>query len=173
MIQNLRTSKLTFLLLLTICLTENSGYCRDNQLVKADTVMTEELMSRLILYTLASKKESMIEADHCAIFSMCSGTIDLPAKRISTRDLNGIKHYFVVSLAKDSSDIIIQFFNNNILYSYLSDKSGNLRAAAICNENGCRLIMNELATEKFKIEMQFWAKTSAELPPTGIAEKSN
>jgi hypothetical protein len=55
----------------------------------------------------------------------------------------------------------------------MTDKSGVLRAAAIFDKNGSRLITNEQAADKYQSEMQRFAKIAQDLPPTGTSPGKN
>jgi hypothetical protein len=138
---------------------------------KADPVMNEELMGRLIVRTLDSKRESIIDPGLCVTFAICDGTIRAPAKQVRTTQADGY-HYFVLSLKEGSKDILIIFKSTNgeVINAYLTDKSGALRAALIAGLNGVnpRLIPNDQAAEKFKDELALFAREAADLPPTGI-----
>ncbi len=140
----------------------------------ADPIITEELMARLIKRAFASSKDWVIEADVCAIFAMCDGTRDMPARQILATKPDG-KHYVQVPLKEGSKDIIITFWHDDVIETYLTDKSGTLRAAAISDGagDGLRLITNEQAAEKFKAEMRIMAKLAEQLPPTGAAVAGN
>lgn len=138
---------------------------------KADLVMNEELMARLIKRTLASQKEGQVDPGLCVIFVICDGAILMPAKQVSTTKPDG-KHYFVLPFKEGSKDILIIFKSpsGEVVNSYLTDKSGALRAVATSglNSAGLRLIPNEQAAEKFKAELALFAREAADLPPTGI-----
>jgi hypothetical protein len=75
-------------------------------------------------------------------------------------------HLFGMPLEADSKDIVIMVTNPNTVSAYLTDRTGKLRAAAITEKNGARLIANEGAAENFKAELVLFAKKAAELPPT-------
>ena len=105
------------------------------------------------------------------IFVICDGAILMPAKQVSTTKPDG-KHYFVLPFKEGSKDILIIFKSpsGEVVNSYLTDKSGALRAVATSglNSAGLRLIPNEQAAEKFKAELALFAREAADLPPTGI-----
>jgi len=135
-----------------------------------DPVISEELMARLIKRTLANEKDTWITAPVCKILGMCDGTSHLPVKQITATKPDG-KHHVEVPLKEGFKDIVVTFNNGSVLEYYLTDKSGNLRAAATSglDGSGLRLITNEQAAEKFKAEMQLLAKLAEKLPPTGTA----
>lgn len=135
---------------------------------KADPVMNEELMGRLIKYTRNVKGTGSIDASVCKVFDLCDGTKDMLLKSSKSDSTDGI-HYFGIPPEADSKDILIGVKRDTILEVYLTDKSGKLRAAAIYENGIARLITNEKAAEKFKAELGLFAKEAAEqLPPTGI-----
>lgn len=139
-----------------------------------DPIISEELMARLIKRTLASNKEAWITAGVGALFEISNSTDRMPAKQISATKPDG-KHYIGLPLKEGSEDIIVTFTNETTMEFYLTDKSGNLRAAAISGDRGIglRLIPNEQAAEKFKAEMRLLAKLAEMLPPTGTAIAGN
>ena len=132
---------------------------------KADPVMTQELMARLIKRTLASKKDFAIPAATCSVFNLCEAGHDLPAKQVSKTVPEG-KHVVMVPLKEGAKDVVIAFLQERHAEIYLTDGSGKLRAAAIGDRAGVRLITNEAAAEKFKAELALFAKEAAALPPT-------
>ena len=140
----------------------------------ADPVISEELMARLIKRTLASDKNTSIMAPVCGIFGMCDGTSGLPVKQIFVNKPDG-RRYIEIPLKEGSKDIVVTFTTETTMEFYLTDKRGNLRAAAISGgqASGIRLITNEQASEKFKAQMQFLAKLAEGLPPTGVAVAGN
>jgi len=140
----------------------------------AEPVISEELMARLIKRTLASDKDASIRASVCRLFGMCDGTSGLPVKSIMTTRPDG-RRYIELPLKEGSKDIVVTFTNETTMEFYLTDKSGNLRAAAILGDEaiGLRLITNEQAAEKFKAHMQLLAKLAEKLPPTGGAVAGN
>lgn len=136
----------------------------------ADPFISEELMARLIKRTSAADKTTTIMASVCKILGMCDGTSDLPVKQIETNKPDG-RRYIAVPLNEGSKDVLIAFTTETTMEFYLTDKNGNLRAAAVSGERaiGLRLITNEQAAEKFRVQMQFLAKLAEKLPPTGTA----
>lgn len=139
---------------------------------KAEPVMTEELMARLIKYTRGVEGESTLSARLCKVLDLCDGTKELPiraAKSDSTDDL----HYFSVPQDPNSKDVLISVIRPTHVEVYLTDKTGKLRAAAISDKNGARLITNEKAAKKFKAELSLFAGEAAGLPPSGTAVAGN
>ena len=139
---------------------------------KTDPVMTEELMARMIKYGRENQKISTINSRLCKILDLCDGTADMQIKLLRG-DLTDALHYFAVPLDPNSKDILILVKGPTTIDAYLTDKTGTLRAAAILEQNGARLITNEKAAEKFKAEMTQYAKEAAALPPTGTAVAGN
>ena len=74
------------------------------------------------------------------------------------------KHAFIVPIKDGSKDIVIIFARGEVLDVYLTDRSGVLRAAAIFDLAGIRLITNEQAALKYQSEMPLFAKGAEELP---------
>lgn len=141
---------------------------------QSEPVMDEELMNRLITRTLASKKPAKFSARLSKIIGISDGTADIPVLQVSEPVPEG-KHLFIVPTQADSKDVIIVFKRADNAYAeyYLTDKSGILRAAAIWDSNGIRLITNEQAAEKYKAELKLFAKLAQELPPAGTAVAGN
>ncbi len=144
----------------------------NNATPKADPVMTEELMARLIKYGHENQKTSLVNKRLCKILDLCDGTADLPLK-ILQGDLTDAKHYFAVLPDATSKDVLIMVQDATTVAAYLTDKTGTLRAAAILETAGAHLITNEKAAEKFKAEMKQYAKEASELPPTGTTVAGN
>jgi len=88
-------------------------------------------------------------------------------------DSTGADRYFALPLDVDSKDIIILINTPDVLYAYLTDKTSKLRAAAIYDKNGARLITNEKAEKAYKAELTIFAKEAEGLPPTGTAVAGN
>lgn len=141
---------------------------------KADPVISEELLARLIKRTLASKKPTTLHRDVCRILGACDGTASIPVLQVSEPMPEG-KHIFIVPTLEDSKDIYIVFRSLDGMYAefYLTDKSGVLRAAATTDSNGSRLITNEQAAARYKAELELFAKLAKDLPPTGTAVAGN
>lgn len=140
---------------------------------QSDPVISQELMARLIKRTMASKKEGGIAARTCAALAICDGSGDIPAKHVSTTQPDG-KHSFLIPSKEGSTDIVVALKQADFTYFYLTDKSGKLRAAVITDLTGAaRVIPNEGAEEKFKAELQLFAKLAEDLPPTGTAVAGN
>ena len=137
----------------------------NNAPTKAEPVMTEELMNRLIKRAKASKRDYSITAETCGIFNLCTPIKELPARQILYKIPEG-NHMFMVPLKEGSTDIVIGFRTETTSELYLTNKAGTLRAAALGDTNGLKLITNEAATEKFKSEMQLLANLATKLPPS-------
>jgi hypothetical protein len=145
-----------------------------------EPIISEELMARLIQRTLASEKEAILSAGICAIFAICDGTSDMPAKQIVNTQPDG-RYAFFVPLRQGSTDIIVAVRHPSeppsadVIDSYLTDRNGSLRAAAISEFPGPRhrLITNEQAAENFTAVMQFLATLAEKLPPVAAAADDN
>lgn len=141
----------------------------------SDPIISQEMMTRLIRRASAAKVDAPIDPRICAIFVLPEGTCHA-AKQIVHEGQDG-KRYFVMPLKEGSKDIIVAFKSpsGDVIDSYLTDKSGNLRAVATSGRNGdnVRLIPNEQGAEKYKAHMQFLAKLAEKLPPTGTTVAGN
>lgn len=141
---------------------------------KVEPIISEELMARLITRTLASKKPNTVGTRLSKIFGINDGTVDIPAKIVSEKVPEG-KHMFIVPTQEGSRDIVIAFKRADNAYGeyYLTDKTGGLRAAAVIDDAGIRLITNEQAAAKYKAELELFAKLAKDLPPAGTAVAGN
>jgi len=133
--------------------------------------MNEELMARLIKYTLDHKEGTGTLASHvCKVLNLCDGTADMPFKHsVADSTERNAKHFFGFNPATGPRDIVFVVITDKAatLEAYLTDKTGRLRAAAISENRVARLITNESAAAKFKAELALFAKEAAEqLPPT-------
>ena len=144
----------------------------NNPAPKADPVMTEELMARLIKFSRESPKVGAIDKTFCKIFNLCDGTADMPVKLLGG-DLTDARHRIALPLDPNSKDVLILVLHKTTNELYLTDKTGTLRAAAILDATSDRIIPNEQAAEKFKAEMTQYAKEASVLPPTGTAVAGN
>lgn len=134
---------------------------------KADAVMTEELMARLIKYTKAVTISSSVDKDTCRIFDLCDGTASLPLQSAEAdTPTDGGVHNFSIPL-KFPNDILFLRMTPGKLESFLTDKTGKLRAAAVKSNGVARLITNEKAAEQYQKELALFAREAADLPPTG------
>jgi hypothetical protein len=133
----------------------------------AATVMTEELMARLIKFTREVEVTGSLSAATCKVLNFCDGTKNMPLKYCTGDSTDGKHHFGLRPEDPDNKDIFIVVLREGNLEVYLTDKTGKLRAAAV-EENGiARLITNEKAAAKFKAELAQYAKEAAEqLPPT-------
>ena len=92
--------------------------------------------------------------------------------RVKLLETDSVKnHFFAMSWAANSKDIVIVQKRGHLLEAYLTDKTYTLRAAAIVDDEGARLITNEKALKKFKAELSLFAKEAADLPPTTTEDK--
>lgn len=157
-----------------ICSVARAEPAPNNKVPKADPVMTEELMARLIKFTLTSGKPTVMKKKISGVFEINDGTADLPILQVSEPLPEG-KHYLMLPSQEGSKDLVFAFkpANGGDVALYLTDKSGVLRAAAIIGATETRLIINEQAAEKFKAEMQLFAKLAKDLPPTEALAPGN
>lgn len=139
---------------------------------KADPVMTPELMARLIKLTEEQVEPGFLGGNICAAFKICAGPDNIKVKQIESENPEG--HFMMIPWVPGSKDIVIVKLNaDKSLDCYLTDKTYKLRAAAVGNSAGVRLVANELAAEKFRAELSLFAKEAADLPPTGTAVAGN
>lgn len=142
---------------------------------KVDPVMTPELMARLIKFLSEVEGNGSVAKQTCHIYDLCDGTADMPVKLAEAETAtDGALHYatFPASqLNSDSKDLIIVRKSNTTgaLESFLTDKTGKLRAAAVQSNGVARLITNEKAAEQYKKELAIFAREASDLPPTGAA----
>lgn len=132
----------------------------------ATLAMTRELMARLVKLARDQEKPGSISAKLCAIFLLCSGTSAMKVQLLETENPEG--HYF--ALTPGSVDIVIIHERGSVFEAYLTDRTYRLRAAAIADATGTRLITNEEAIDKFESELALFAKEARELPPTVTGE---
>lgn len=138
---------------------------------KAESVMTEELMARLIKYTRGVEAMSSVSKQTCKIFDLCDGKDSMPTQSAEAETMtDGATHFFAMSRIPDSKEILFLRVSNDIgLESFLTDKTGKLRAAAIQKDGVARLIPNEEAAAQYAKELALFAREAADLPPTGTA----
>lgn len=139
---------------------------------KADPVMTDELMARLIKYTRELEGEGTLGAKLCKVVDLCDGTKAMPLKLAQSDSTDG-NHYFGLPLDPKSKDVLFMVVRPGRIEVYLTDKAWKLRAAAVSENKVARLITNEKAAEGFKAELSLFAGEAAGLPPTGTAVAGN
>lgn len=141
---------------------------------KAEPVMTEELMARIIKLTRDSRDAgSSVTARICKVLDLCDGTKDMPLKIVTSDSTDGV-HAFGLPLDPNSKDILIMVMHDTVVETYLTDKTGKLRAACVLENRIAHLITNEKAAEKFKKELSLFAGEAAgSLPPTGTVVTGN
>lgn len=141
---------------------------------KAEPIMTEELMSRLIIFTSTEGANTFMNEKLAGVFGLNDGTKKIPVMQVSEPVPDG-KHFFMVTTKEGSTDIVLGFkrATGGDTRAYLTDKSGVLRAAAIMSFQGTRLITNEQAAKDYEAEMRLFAKLAKDLPPTSTAVAGN
>ncbi len=144
----------------------------NNPTPKADPVMTEELMARMLKLAREYPGTSTVSRHICSIFNLCDGTADMTVKLL-LGDLTDAKHYLAISAGPNSKDVLIMVKRDTVVDCYLTDKTGTLRAAAILDKEEIHLITNEKAADKFNAELKQYAKEASALPPTGTAVAGN
>ncbi|MBI4061974.1 MAG: hypothetical protein HY403_11160 [Elusimicrobia bacterium] len=145
---------------------------RNNPPLKAVAAMNEELMGRLIKFTLDDPHTGTVTARICKVLDLCDGSRDMPLKLSKSSLADGI-HYFGVPPEAGSEDILIMLKRDTVIEAYLTDKTAKLRAAAILENGAARLITNERAAGKFAAELALFAKEALDLPPTGASVAGN
>jgi hypothetical protein len=139
-----------------------------------EPITIEELISRLIAFTKSERTSAKLGRATAKTLGLNDGTTDIPLLQVGETLPEG-DHYFAFSTVAGSRDIFIAFktADKSLSNVYLTDRSGVLRAAAIIEPSGSRLITNEQAAEKYKAELQLFAKLAKDLPPAGPAVAGN
>lgn len=129
--------------------------------------MTEELMARLVTRARASKLPAVMHKSVSKIFGLNDGTAEVPVRQVSEKVEDG-KHMVIVPEKEGSTDVVLAYRRSEVTLTeyYLTDKTGVLRAAAVWDKDGIRLITNEQAAEKYQAELSLFAKLAEDLPPT-------
>ncbi len=131
-----------------------------------EPVMTPELMARIIKLAQEQTEVRLLSKNVCFVFKLCDGKADMQVKLLETDNPAG--HFFAMPLAAGSTDIVIvKMLPDGSLEAYLTDKSYKLRSAAVSTTAGATLVPNDKAAEKFKAELNQFAKEASVLPPTG------
>ena len=138
----------------------------------SDPAMTEELMARLVKFTLTGTKPTKFSGGLAQLLGINDGTADLQILR-ATEQLPDSKFSIMVPTMAGSKDIILSAHYADHNEFYLTDKSTGLRAAMIQDKQGNRLITNEQAAERYQALLKFFAKVAQGLPPTGAAVAGN
>ena len=118
-------------------------------------MMKEELMGRLIAYTRTARFITTADDGICKFLVICDGTAAMPMRdAVSNDTTNGI-HHFLLPVDPDSKDILFMLErsggNGKISETYLSDKTGKLRAASFSELGIDRLITNEKAQQSISL----------------------
>lgn len=140
------------------------GYEAQTAETRNNTGMTQELMARLVKYSRGTPDVFAMDGPVCKILDLCDGTQRM-AIMICESDVGG--HFFGVPKDENLKDIVIFVRGGpNVATFYLTDKTGVLRAAAVSDSTGIRLITNAKAADGFNAEMKQFAIEAAVLPPT-------
>jgi hypothetical protein len=139
---------------------------------KADPVLNDELLARLIKFTRDLEGVGWVDARICKVMDLCDGSKDMPVK-LSKGDSTDGDHFFALPSDPKSKDIVMAVKRGAYVETYLTDKTRTLRAASVLENGVARLITNEKAAEKFKAELTMWASEALTLPPTGAAVPGN
>lgn len=123
-------------------------------------------MGRLIKFTRSQPDNgSTVDARICKVLDLCDGIKDMPLKLAKSDSTDGV-HYFGLPIDANSKDVLIMVVKPDTgVVSYLTDKTGKLRAAAILQKGTAHLITNEKAATNFNAELLLFAKESAEQLP--------
>ncbi len=139
-----------------------------------EPVITEELMARLVKRALSAQKDSLIDAAVCKPLTICDGTADIPAKQIAATENTVGKHIVAVPTKQGSKDIVVFLKRSDTLIDvYLTDRTGKLRAAAVNDTAGVRLVTNESVADKYRAQMKYLASLANQLPPPSTTVASN
>ena len=130
----------------------------------AEPVMTPELMSRLIARTMASPRPAVLDKRISGIFGLNDGRAHMPARQVGRPVPEGM-HVFIIPVTGSIRDIVIGFRYGDVYDIYLTSPSGVLRAAALLDRTGARLITNEQAAPRYNAELALFAREAATLPP--------
>ncbi len=134
--------------------------------------MTSELLARLIKLARADGGVGTFSRSTCVLFKLCDGTADMQVKLLESEKPEG--HFFLIPLDPASTDIVlVRKDADGTLNSFLTDKTLNLRAAAVAKDGIASLLRTEQALASFKAELAQMAKEAADLPPTGTAVAGN
>lgn len=141
---------------------------------KADPVPPEEWIARLVKLMRSFTSVGSLSKKSCLVLNLCDGTADMPLKTaLAETSTDGAQHAFGIPTKADSKDLLIMRITPTLVETFLIDKTGKLRAAAVQTADGARLITNEKAAEQFKKEMELFGKEASELPPTGTSVAVN
>lgn len=129
------------------------------------TVMTQELMGRLVTYTQNGALTSLA-LPLCKALGVGNGTHPIPLRSVASDARDG-KHYFALSLVPKSKDIFILVVRGNRVEAYLTDRSAKLRRAAVFENEKARTESHQAASPRFHAELSIFAKeAAAQLPPS-------
>lgn len=139
---------------------------------KADPVMTDERMARLINLT-RTIKAGIVGPKICKVVGLCDGTAAMPMRWIKSGSTDGL-HMMGMPPAADSTDILFVTSHDLHLEIYLTDKNRNLRAAAVMDNGVATPLANDKANSMFQKELSLFASGADDLPPsTGTAVAGN
>jgi hypothetical protein len=141
-----------------------------NPAPKAEPVMTDELLARLIFFARHTRGTGTVNAKICKVLDLCDGTSDIQMRLVEN---DGNDHFFAIAADGDSKDILFMVRRGGAVETYLTDKTYKLRAAAVLEGGVAHLITNEKAAAKFKQELSLFAGEAGSLPPTGTAVAGN
>lgn len=166
MIHRHRVRVSALLVVLGLGATASRGRCEDAPAPKAAPTMTEELMDRLIKYARARKETGSVVANVASVLGVWSRAEDMPLKLARATDESIGALYFGVPLDPSSRDVLVMVKRDG-LRAYLTDRTAQLRAAAVSTDGVARLVTNESAADGFRSALSILAKEAAvELPPT-------
>lgn len=138
-----------------------------------DPITARERMARLIIYVSSlDDKGSALSHDLCSVLNLCEGKKAL-SLRLGKGEAKPGDHYMGVRADAKTKDVLIMVVDSGVVNVYLTDASGVLRAAAVKDGKGTRLVTNESAAAKYKIELDTFLAEAASLPPTGQTVAGN
>lgn len=138
-----------------------------------DPKTARERMARLLAYVNALEYDgSTIGLRLCVPLNLCDGKQPFHI-RLGKGDAKPGNHYLGVRADAKTKDVIIMVITGGVVEVYLTDATGVLRAAAVQDEKGARIVTNESAAAKYKAELDAFLEEAAVLPPTGQAVAGN
>lgn len=130
---------------------------------------TTELIARLTKRAIKAQTDSVIDASIARIFGLGDGSANLPAKTIFKILPEG-KYLFVIAMKNGAptGDSIIALNDGPTIHSFLIDKDGNLRSAALTTNTTIQPVTIDAAsTAQFKSTLTVLTNLAQALPPTG------
>ena len=136
---------------------------------KAEPAITE-LIARALILARGTTLVSTLDGKTCRALGLSDGSKDMEMRMLES-DIK--QHYFAIPITPGSKDVLIIAKVGTTITTYLTDKTGVLRAVSVSTPTEAHLILNESAAAGFKAEMAQLAKEAAKLPPSGTAVAGN